>query len=196
MHLFFNFDPSTTSAIFLGLIVAASSTISPLILSYLTARGRHNERLEDFARQDAVAAQAAEAARLLSNRQDAAASKAADAAKLLVVNTAKVAETAKITNIKLDVIHTLVNSNMTAAMQAELDATTRELAMMGEVIELKRVAGREPNVQALAAIEATKSRISELTAALADRLKQSKEIAETTALLNLQREERERLSGG
>lgn len=78
-----------------------------------------------------------------------------------------------VTNSKLDVIHKLVNSNMTAALQAERDATVRELAMMQEVIDLKRVAGHEPSPEALEAIVATKSKISELETTLMDRLKSS-----------------------
>lgn len=70
---------------------------------------------------------------------------------------------------KLDVIHVLVNSNMTAAMQAELDAIKREIVMMREVVVLNLAAGREPTVEALAAIEATQVKITELESQLADR---------------------------
>ena len=75
------------------------------------------------------------------------------------------------TNTKLDVIHTLVNSNMTAAMQSELDAITRELAMMLEVIELKKANGLEPSKKALAALDTTQSKLTELTNQLEDRRK-------------------------
>lgn len=83
---------------------------------------------------------------------------------------------AMITNSKLDVIHTLVNSNMTAAMQAELDATVRELALMREVIALKSEHGRDPSADALAAIESTTKKIAELRAVLADRAQPKKEV--------------------
>jgi hypothetical protein len=73
------------------------------------------------------------------------------------------------TNGKLDIIHTLVNSNMTAAMQAELDAIRRELAMMREVVALNLAAGREPTVETLAAIEATEAKITKLSSQLAER---------------------------
>jgi hypothetical protein len=73
-------------------------------------------------------------------------------------------------NGKLNTIHTLVNSNMTASMQAELDATMRELAMMHEVIDLKRVAGHEPTPGALDAITFTEGKIADLRARLDDRL--------------------------
>jgi hypothetical protein len=71
----------------------------------------------------------------------------------------------------LKVIHTLVNSNMTAAMQAELDATIRELAMMQEVIDIKRSVGQEPSPASLAALQRTEERVGELRATLQDRFK-------------------------
>jgi hypothetical protein len=164
------------SGVEIALIVAVSSAISPLILSILSNRSRRAEKLEDYARQDAVAAKAEEAAKLLLERQKATASDAATVARKLldandrVADAAQVAvETAQVTNTKLDLIHTLVNSNMTAAMQSEFDAVVRELAMMREVITLNRAAGREPSLDTLAAIKSTEDKITELRAALADR---------------------------
>jgi hypothetical protein len=71
---------------------------------------------------------------------------------------------------KLNTIHTLVNSNMTASMQAELDATVRELAMMHEVIDLKRINGHDPTPAALEAVAFTEGKIADLRARLNDRL--------------------------
>jgi hypothetical protein len=88
-----------------------------------------------------------------------------------------VAANAKITNGKLDVIHELVNSNMSAAMQSELDALEVTLAALTEVVDLKRAAGREPGPEALAAIRSTEGKIRESRAALNDRLMQSEKIA-------------------
>jgi hypothetical protein len=104
-----------------------------------------------------------------SQAADKVAAQAAIAAELLVKSNAVVAETAKVTNVKLDVIHTLVNSSMTAAMQAELDATIRELAMMHEIVELKEAAGKKPLPVAERAITLTEGRIAELEHQLADR---------------------------
>ena len=64
-------------------------------------------------------------------------------------------------NAKLDVIHGLVNSNMTASMQAELDATRRELVWMKAV--------PSPDENAVSAIAITESRIAELEQAIAKR---------------------------
>jgi hypothetical protein len=82
---------------------------------------------------------------------------------------ARTAATLTETNSKLDTIHVLVNSNMTAAMQSELDAIQRELAMMREVTALNLAAGREPTPESLGAIQATEAKIAELTAELTAR---------------------------
>jgi hypothetical protein len=177
-------------AVWVALIVAV---LGPILLSWLQNRARRQEKLddavqrraeklEDYARQDkvaaearAVAAQAAEAARLLARRQDESAARvdevaiqAEEAARLLLESNAEA-------NGKLDTIHILVNSNMTAAMQAELDATQRELTMMREVIRLNKLAGTEATTDAAAALKATELKIAELRANLADRLKATEE---------------------
>lgn len=142
------------STIFVALIVAVAAMSGPLLLARQNAKRADAKEKRDNARQDQVAVQAAKAAQLLLEQN-----------KL-------VAESATITNNKLDIIHTLVNSSLTASMQAELDATTREMAMMLEVISLKKAAGHEPSVEALANIETTQERISELTVKLSERNKQ------------------------
>jgi hypothetical protein len=71
----------------------------------------------------------------------------------------------------LDVIHGLVNSNLTASMRAELEATIRDRASMAELVEIKRAAGHEPSKEALQAIEAADARVAELRASLGDRMK-------------------------
>jgi hypothetical protein len=64
-------------------------------------------------------------------------------------------------NAKLDIIHGLVNSNMTASMQAELDATRRELVWMKAV--------PSPDEAAVSAIALTEGHIAELETAIAER---------------------------
>jgi hypothetical protein len=62
---------------------------------------------------------------------------------------------------------------MTTVMQNELDATTRTLAMMRELIEVKQAAGLEPTPQVLALVETTQAKVDELKANMADRLQQT-----------------------
>jgi hypothetical protein len=102
------------------------------------------------------------------------ADQAARAANLLLEENKRVRLTAEQTQEKLDVIHILVNSNMTAAMQAELDATRRDLASLREVARLNEEAGRSLSDEARQVIEDTQLRISKLDAELRDRLKQTK----------------------
>lgn len=128
--------------------------------------------------QQRVAEQAAEAARLLAARQEESAAatarvaeQAEEAARLLAENTAIVAESAAETGKKLDTIHTLVNSNMTQAMQSEFEAVGRELAGMNELIALRRSLGQEPNAETLVALAKTQAKLAELEVNLAERAK-------------------------
>jgi hypothetical protein len=190
-----------------GLLLVA--VMSPLILSALTQRARRKEKEQDWARQDArekaererqeaVATQAAEAARLLRESSNAVAFAAAEvktqaqeAAQLLVVSNTEVAaaltdsaaqsaehrsrevETQTHMVSQLTEIHALVNGTMTTSMQNELDSTRREIVALQEIVALKQAAGQPPSSQAIAAIESTRSRIHELETALADRRAQA-----------------------
>ena len=144
------------SAILIALIVAIptvlASTFTPLATALMATRARRREKLEDYARQDLVAERAAEVS------------------ATLLLRTKERAEETKITNEKLDTIHTLVNSNMTAAMQAELDATIREKALIIELMSLKKLMDQEIATETVVALKAANDKISELTAVLRDRL--------------------------
>jgi hypothetical protein len=157
------------------IIVAIGVIVGPLLLAYLTGRQRSRDKAEDWARQDAVAAQAAEAARLLEERQDAVARKAAEAARLLLAANERVAkqsrEAADVVNGKLAQIHELVNSNLTTQMEEAHGALTQQLVLMREVVALNRAAGREPSTGAVDAIAVIEAKVGELRAKLADRAK-------------------------
>ena len=96
---------------------------------------------------------------------------------MLVENNERVAKTAKETNLKLDQIHTLVNSNMTAAMRAELEATIQKLKLMREIVARDKADNIRVLPEALRAIRDVETKIGELTATLNDRLRQT-QIAE------------------
>lgn len=133
------------TAVWVALIVAVSAMAGPLLLAGRMDRLRRRERMEDYARQDAVAAR-----------------------------------TAAVTNGKLDVIHGLVNSNLTAALSAELDAKEALLVL------LRRVRVLEPSHEIDATLDATEAKIAELRATLDDRLAQTRiaddQIAHAAAL--------------
>ncbi len=172
-----------TPEVEIALIVGISSLSSPMILAWFTGRQLRASKKEDYARSDAVAAQAAEAARLLAEQQNMAATKAAEAATLLLASNERVAETADITLGKLDVIHTLVNSSLTAAMQSELDATISQVVLMKEIVGLKRDALRgttttTTTTEAAVALDTAEKRIKELTKGLADRKAQQSTVVQ------------------
>lgn len=166
------------NAVLVALIVAFAGVVGPLFLSYLNGRQRRAERAEDYARQDKVAARVEVAA----GKAVKVADKAAEAAALLVESNAVAAETAASatadTNRRLDQIHTLVNSNMTAAMQAELDRTQEVLVMLREVMALNEAAGRPPSEDARTRIAVTERKVGELSATLNDRLAQTRIVHE------------------
>lgn len=147
-----------SDTVILALIVAIPAMLSPLLLAWLTNRNRASEKAEDYARQDAVA------------------SKAEEAAGLLKKNNEDVAKSAEETKAQLSVIHTLVNSNMTTEMQKNLTSTQATLVVLQELTELRRSTNKPPKKETSDAIASVKAQITELEAALADRLKQSKAI--------------------
>lgn len=131
-------------AIALALIV---SVIAPTILAWLTNRNRRAEKTEDWKRLDDVAARAAEAARLLAAEQK------------------RVAEATKTASDKLDtivtttaVIHTLVNSSLTAAIE-------RQLFLAKRLLETDDITADEQ--------AALKAEIAELGTVLSDRRAQA-----------------------
>ena len=144
----------------LSVLTGFFAIISPVLVIWASGRRDSTARREDWARQDNVAAKAAVAAQLLVDSNK----------KVAVV----AAELGKETIGKLDQIHTLVNSQMTAAMTDALDADQRTLAMMRELVDVKRKIGEEPTQQSLDAISAVEAKISERRAMLEDRSQRTK----------------------
>src|SRR5687767_8500051 len=114
--------------VWLALIVAAGAIVTPLLTAALMAHLARKGKEQDWARQDAVAEQAAEAAALLlacqsasDEKTEAVARQAAEAAALLLASNKLVAEqaaaSAQVISGKLAQVHDLVNSNLFAQMQ-------------------------------------------------------------------------------
>jgi hypothetical protein len=140
------------------------------------------------------AAHVAETARLLAERQGEIAEAAAQAARLLLETQAAAirrtdevarlaAETALVADHKLDSldaqarrIHALVNSDMTDARQSELNRARELLIVEKRVVALTRLKGAAPDLADIEAIGRTQTRITELEAILADRLRQLREV--------------------
>jgi hypothetical protein len=155
------------------LIAGTTSVTGPVILAWLTGRQRHKEKVEDWTRQDAIASKQQSAA-------DLVALQAQEAAALLLASNKKVATAAaqaatshdeKLEDLAVGqaAIHTLVNSQMTDALQSQLEAKRESLAALLEIIDLKKAAGQEPTPEALAAVDAIQVKVGELEHNLADR---------------------------
>lgn len=180
-------DPAVSAALIAGL----SAFLSPVALVFLNNRSRRQEKEEDYARQDDVAEKAAttaarllESQRVLVEKATEATAVADEAARVLRINTAKAAEAAKATSDKLvevantaNVIHTLVNSTLTAAKQAEYNATASKLASLQAVAAMRKQFSLTVDEGAVVEIEDTKKMLTQLGADLADRAKQADTVA-------------------
>jgi len=138
-------------ALLIASVLAVAAAITLIQLIRATNNERRQDRALDLARQDAVAEQARETA------------------ALLLESNKRFASVTKTTNSKLDTIHTLVNSNLTAAMLAELGATEAGLSLMRELTDDRKARGIEPSPDAIARIRATEKRVNDLRAQVEDR---------------------------
>lgn len=146
-----------------GLVVVVASVPAPLILAFFLNSAAQKRWRENAARQDVVAEKLASATKL-----DEEAERRAGAAVIGISG-------------KLEVIHALVNSNLTAAIQEGLDARKAQLVTMLEIIDLKKADARQPTPEALHAIRTTQEKIVELERSLRDRLTQAAEAARLEA---------------
>lgn len=170
------------SAVLVGLIAGALPMLGTWIAIRANGRERRKDQQATWDRDDAVAEQAAKAAALLLAEQQATKTRTNEVAASLAASTAA-------TDAKLDAIHTLVNSDMTAARQSELDQTRVTLVMLRKVVALDHAAGRESSEQDVATIETTEARIAELQAILADRLAQQQAVEAEAAAAKLSLEQ-------
>lgn len=143
-----------TSTVVLGAFALLTSTITvagaimgPVILSRARTREKKEEyeiakrlKEEDYARQDKVAAD-------LARRQDEIAAK-------VELNARRAAESAAKLEVKVDGVHTLVNSGLTNEKQ-------KTLAIMLELIELRREQGKEPSPDILIQVDMLKKELEE-----------------------------------
>jgi hypothetical protein len=72
---------------------------------------------------------------------------------------------------RVKVIHDLVNSDMTAALQAGLDANRGQLAGLKELVAFKQAQGVEVDQSTLALLVALDARVNDLEGALAGRVR-------------------------
>jgi hypothetical protein len=127
------------------------SVVAPSVLALIQNYFRRGEKKLDWEREDAVA------------------EKAREAAKLLLASNERVAQTSKETNGKLDVIHGLVNSQMTASMESDLASNVAQEVLMKELMSVKIHRGKKPLKEAETALALIRSKITELQSKLGDR---------------------------
>lgn len=187
------------------LVAIFTSVTAPLILAYRTERMHREDRLSDYERQDeaarllkaeqtaqaeaaqraaddlvasqgAIAAQAAEAAGLLLAAQRESIARTDEVDRLAAVRAAKTGEKLDQIGAQARRIHTLVNSDMTAARQSELDQTRAIAVVLRRVISMAANHSQDPDPRDVEALEAATRRAGELEAILADRFSQMQEV--------------------
>lgn len=159
-------DPTTiTLAIIAFLTAIATPTIASIINAHTTARARE----ADWARQDQVAAAAEAAANRLVESQHTLAQAALKAAVASEHRGRAVAARLDQLDDKAAVIHDLVNSSMTAAMQSEYEAVVRDLRSQRQLLELYKAQGVEPSTETLDMIAAIAAKADELHLTLENR---------------------------
>lgn len=168
-------NTNAAALVIVAVIVAISSTVGPLLVQRSTNVQRRKERAEDKADRDAVAHQAQEAAdKLVQSNADVAAAAKETGAKTLAA---------------VGVIHTLVNSNLTDAIEASLVASEANLTSLRELADLRLGLGQKPTTEALAMFRSVEGQVSELRLKLQDRKRQGV-LAQIQILAEEQREKR------
>lgn len=156
-------------AFLIALTVAVPAAIGPWIAIRANGRERRKDQRLTWKRDDEVAEKAERAAALLlAAQQDTIARTDAVAAQ--------VAETDRVTNGKLDAIHTLVNQKLTDATAAALAATASMLAALEESAAYQVELGRAPSAASLGRIAEARRDVAGLRATLAERAGQQAEV--------------------
>lgn len=168
-----------TDAVTLAVIAAAAGVpalVIPLFSASLTNRRERKAREAQNARDDLLLARANE-------RADKLELKAQEVARIIQVNNdvATLGVTKLLAGQKQ--IHTLVNSDRTAGMQDQLDSREIALALLIELVEVKKglAVPQQPTVETLATIEQMRASVLVLRKAVTDRLKQQEIANEESA---------------
>jgi hypothetical protein len=157
-----------------ALVVAV---VGPVIVSFLNDRQAQAREDRQNKRQDAVAAQAATAAKLLLEEQRLTNTKTDRVAELAASSEQKIEGSLKDLTAGQKQIHTLVNSNMTSAMQDSYDSKASDLASLRELSELRQAQGLPPNAETAVRMTTLTRQMAELKAQLDDRQRAAAAVA-------------------
>jgi uncharacterized Fe-S cluster-containing radical SAM superfamily protein len=138
-------------AIIVACTTLVTSTIAPVVMAYVTWRTARSDRRADWLRQDEVARRVKQVA--------------LDQAQQAVDTVAGL----KSNSQKLDVVHSLVNSQLQAALQAEHDALVAQLVLIRELVAVRTGEGTGPFPETLATIERISTRVNELAHIIEER---------------------------
>lgn len=153
------------AAIFGGVIGA----LAPVLLIRANGRERRKDQIQTWKRDDKVAEQAAEAARLLLAAQRESIARTDEVAEHVAASQSATEAKLEANAAKLEVIHKLVNSTLTAALLASLDASRGELVAVLKMADLQRAHGSGPSEDELASILALRRKVGELSAEMQER---------------------------
>lgn len=167
-----------SETVILALIVAVPASLSPLVLRWWDSKSiadakekeaeeRRTDKEQDWARQDAVADKL-----IASNAKVAASAKASS--DIIAASAALTEEKLAELKVGQDQVHTLVNSNLTAAMEAQLEALEGKLIVQVQMHEYKKEAGKKLEPEAIASMEETTRKIADLKKSLEERAIQTK----------------------
>ena len=128
------------------------------------------EKEEDWRRQDLVAQRVADAAASLLAAQTAAKVRTDEVARKVEAANNRIAEQLSVVIEGNQKIHTLVNSDMTAARTAERDAVLAQVLALRRMFALSERIGVPITVEETEATTVLEKRVVELNQILADRL--------------------------
>lgn len=134
-----------------GIIAAIVGIGGSLLTGHAAANTVRDAKREDWKRQDEMAARAERSADRIVEVNERA----------VVIGEHNAGQ--------LEQVHTLVNSQMTAAKKGERDSVEVTLTLLREVAELRRASGQEPTARALATILATETKLADLNAVIVER---------------------------
>jgi hypothetical protein len=173
--------------IWLALIVIGGGLATTIATALVNAWVISRSKSEDYARQDQVAArltkrqdevaeQAAEAAKLLLNAQRASVIRTDEVARLAAESDARTAEKLEAIAVQGTIIHSLVNQKLTTVTEQALAATLALLSHLETAIARTRAGGIEPTAIDLKRLADTRRSIVDLEATLAHRAEQQAEV--------------------
>lgn len=167
-------------AVWIAGIGVFSAIVGPLLLSWLQTKNTIALKQADWDRLDKVAELASQTARDASDAVVKVASDLNTRQSELNEGLVEVARVAKEgqdgVNVQLKQIHTLVNSNLTAALRGEMTAVQSNLLALRKLEELKP----SSTAAELSAIQTLENRERELTATLSEREEQQRVIDQMT----------------